>query len=135
MSKCLSAFSFLIGLIATDFAYAQSYQMYRCSDTNSCSGQCSPLGRSVVFLTNKAKSIVMAQFHEGGQFKTSDTFENCKVVFNDKNWDCSSQVDHANGFMLVTIKMTNGIYQARTTSFNSTPTGLASNVLVDVCAR
>jgi hypothetical protein len=137
MKKILISAILMIGNFGVvGHVQASSYQMYRCTDTNSCSGQCvSHNGRSVVFLTNKQKSIVMAQYFEGGKLKSSDTHENCKVVFDDKNWDCSSQMDHRNGTIFVSIKMTNGIYQAKTTSFAQTPNGLVTSILVDVCAR
>jgi len=77
----------------------------------------------------------MAQFYEAGQFKRSDTFENCKAIFNEKNWDCSSQSEHLNGVILFSIKMTNGVYQAKTTSFLSTPNGLVTQLIGDVCAK
>ena len=107
------------------------YQFFTCDNTESCTGNCNLLDRSANFLIDKKKSAVMAKIFEGGVMQRTLLFEQCKAIFDEKNWDCTTQM----GNIWIQIRMANGVYLARTTSFTMSSNDLNAKVISNVCAK
>jgi hypothetical protein len=92
----------------------KQYTMYNCDNTENCTGNCTPAGKQVSFLVDKARGVVMATFYENDEISNTATFKECTAVFNSENWDCSWQQSIRSGVLMSEIKMINNNYLART---------------------
>ena len=109
------------------------YTMYKCDNTENCTGNCTPIGRQASFLVDKARGVVMATFYENNEISNTTTFKECSAVFNSENWDCSSQLPMKDGVVVIEIKMTNNKYIARSRAFF--PDKGTVKVFNDLCAK
>ena len=109
------------------------YTMYKCDNTENCTGNCTPVGRKVSFLVDKVRGAVMMTAYENNEFARAVTFKDCPAVFNSENWDCSSESSATNSIHIMETKMTNSTYIARSRVIF--PDNGTVTVLNDVCAK
>jgi len=111
----------------------KQFTMYKCDNTDNCTGNCTPTGKNVSFLVDKARGVVMATFYENNEISNTATFKECSAVFNSENWDCSWEESLGSGLLMAEIKMTNNNYIARTRALY--PKKGVVEVINDSCAK
>ena len=126
----------LISLISGITFADDKLRFYKCENQNNCSGQCEYQNRDGIFLIDKKTSFVRMNAYEKGTFARSVLFENCKVIFNEKNWDCSNESKFSSGTLLNQILMIDGIYYTSLTVIKTGENGkLEFNKSMELCAK
>jgi hypothetical protein len=122
-------------LVATHAYSQQRMSAFICDDITACTGNCVNQNRKFIFLLDKAKSIVKMNVYENEALARSTLFENCKVIFNNQNWDCSDKTEHATGALINAVQMNDGIYTASVTNYRTINGELKVTRHSAVCAK
>lgn len=88
----------------------KTYSTYKCPDGKvpSCD-DCSKQTAKIIYLLNKDEKSVMSKLYVDGKNTYTYTRKNC-VIFNDKNWDCSTE-EKTPPFLTVKDFMSDGIHK------------------------
>jgi hypothetical protein len=133
----------LIVFSCTSNAYANWFSnklsVYECKseyEATSCSSKCKKDAElKLEFLVDKKNSRVMTKWYMDKKISNSGVSENCKI-FNDKNWDCTSEHTFGNRSDTYINKMNNGIFSAFTRNiFVSNTNQVTSKESNFICAK
>ena len=124
-------------LFLSHHAYATDrLQAYECDKMESCSGVCKLIDRQFSFFVDKKNSMVKADVYEGGVFARTMLFENCRAIFNEKNWNCKDEMFTSETAIIFERQMNNGIYFVDTTAYSKdSQKGLIIRRLARTCAK
>ena len=113
--KALIAATLGFFLLASNAA-EKSLTVYDCQgewDVSSCGGSCKPRHSraQTKFKVNKEERAVLEVAYVDGRQTKSTTLQNC-VIFDDKNWDCTSEskLSFADIILIDVRKMTDGVF-------------------------
>jgi hypothetical protein len=119
--------------------FGKKLSFYECNnqiEMTSCSSKCKKDSEiKFEFLVDKKNSRVMNKSYLNAKLTDSFLYENCKI-FNDKNWDCTSEYSLGKKSITHITKMNDGVFSAYSRSiFISNANQVTSTESGFVCAK